>query len=109
MKSYLFIFLLGFAQLAIAQEKQEITGKIQADSIEAPIHIINVTQCAGGGVVMGQYKTSESLKRIQLINGKDITTESAITKAMYLLGKGVTPSEFRTFFETPLHGEMHQN
>jgi hypothetical protein len=47
MKPYLFIFLLAFAQLAIAQEKQEITGRIQADSIEAPIHIINVTQEKG--------------------------------------------------------------
>ena len=83
--------------------------KMLEQAIKSGLHIINVTQCAGGGVVMGQYKTSESLKRIQLINGKDITTESAITKAMYLLGKGVTPSEFRTFFETPLHGEMHQN
>ncbi len=79
------------------------------EAIQRGLHIINVTQCVGGEVAMGQYKTSESLRRIQLINGKDITTESAITKAMYLLGKGVTSQDFRTFFETPLHGEMHQN
>ncbi|MEO0570231.1 MAG: asparaginase [Bacteroidota bacterium] len=79
------------------------------EAIQSGLHIINVTQCVGGGVVMGQYKTSESLRQIQLINGKDITTESAVTKAMYLLGKGVTSQDFRTFFETPLHGEMRQN
>ena len=78
-------------------------------AIQNGLHIINVSQCVGGGVVMGQYKTSESLKRIQLISGKDITTESAVTKSMYLLGKGVTSEDFRTFFETPLRGEMHQN
>ncbi|MEM1258190.1 MAG: asparaginase [Bacteroidota bacterium] len=79
------------------------------EAIQNGLHIINVSQCVGGGVVMGQYKTSESLLRIQLINGKDITTESAVTKSMYLLGKGVASQDFRTLFETPLHGEMHQN
>ena len=83
--------------------------KILKEAIQDGLHIINVTQCVGGGVVMGQYETSESLKQIQLINGKDITTESAVTKAMYLLGKGVPSKDFRTFFETPLHGEMRQN
>ena len=47
MKSYLFIFLLGIVQISVAQGKQEIAGKIQADSIEAPIHIINLTQEKG--------------------------------------------------------------
>lgn len=73
------------------------------------LHIINVSQCIGGGVVMGQYKTSERLQEIQLINGKDITTEAAIAKAMYLLGKDFPPQQFRTFFETELRGEMRQN
>ncbi|PRX45829.1 CarboxypepD_reg-like domain-containing protein [Salegentibacter salegens] len=30
-----------------AQEKQQLTGKIKADSIEAPVHIINITQEKG--------------------------------------------------------------
>jgi len=78
-------------------------------AIKNGLYIINVTQCVGGGVVMGQYETSEALKRIQLINGKDLTTEAAVTKAMYLLEKVDSAQEFRTFFETPLRGEMHQN
>ena len=73
------------------------------------LHIINVSQCIGGGVVMGQYQTSKRLKEIQLINGKDLTTESAVTKAMYLLSKGLSAQEFRRFFEMPLRGEMRQN
>ncbi|MEX0314660.1 MAG: asparaginase [Allomuricauda sp.] len=72
----------------------------------AGLHIINVTQCSGGGVAMGQYETSEKLKEMQLISGKDITTEAAITKAMYLLGIKVSKVLFKTFFETSLRGEM---
>ncbi|MEE1962131.1 L-asparaginase [Flagellimonas taeanensis] len=75
-------------------------------AVKNGLHIINVTQCSGGSVSMGHYETSERLKEMQLINGKDITTEAAITKAMYLLGTGVPDKLFKTIFETPLRGEM---
>jgi len=75
-------------------------------AVEKGLHIINVTQCSGGSVFMGHYETSEKLKEMQLVNGKDITTEAAITKAMYLLGTGVPDKLFKTIFETPLRGEM---
>ncbi len=77
------------------------------EAIKNGIHVINVTQCSGGSVIMGHYETSKRLSQIQLIDGKDITTESAITKAMYLLGGNVSDSLFKTIFETSLRGEMH--
>ncbi|MDT7832605.1 asparaginase [Flavobacteriaceae bacterium S356] len=73
------------------------------------IHIVNVTQCYGGSVLMGHYETSTQLKRIGIVDGKDITTESAVAKLMYLLGEELEAEDFHKYFGKSLRGEISEN
>ena len=77
-----------------------------SEIIKKNIPVVNVTQCSGGSVTMGLYETSTQLKEVGVISGKDITTEAALGKMMFLLGKCVPFSSFKSHFETPICGEM---
>ncbi|WP_299160102.1 asparaginase [uncultured Tenacibaculum sp.] len=76
------------------------------EAVDKGIYIVNVTQCAGGSIILGHYETSSELKRIGIVDGKDITTETAIAKMMYLLGEKLSKDEFKRYFETSLRGEI---
>ena len=78
-------------------------------TIKKGVHVVNVSQCIGGSVILGHYETSAHLKKIGIINGKDITTESALAKLMYLLGENIPKTEFKAIFERSLRGEISED
>lgn len=75
-------------------------------AIQRGLIIMNVTQCKGGTVEIGKYETSLDLGRIGVVGGNDITTESALTKMMFLLGHLSDRDEIIRQLGLSLRGEM---
>ena len=76
------------------------------EAVARDIVIVNVTQCVTGYVEMQRYETGLLLQEIGLISGRDCTTESALTKLMYLLGRGYSTEEVKQQMGRSLRGEL---
>lgn len=76
------------------------------DAMDRGIIVVNVTQCPSGSVFMERYETGAKLHKIGIINGRDITTEAALAKLMYLLGKQLPPSQLNDQLRRAIRGEF---
>lgn len=70
------------------------------------IIILDTTQCISGTVKMPLYESTDKLAKLGVINGMDLTTEAALTKMMYLLGKTNDFKEIKENFKISLCGEQ---
>jgi L-asparaginase len=78
------------------------------NAIKRKIIFLNVTQCQGGAVDMRRYETGIELQNAGVVSGKDMTTEAAITKLMFLLGQGLEMEEIKMHLNKSLIGEISE-
>lgn len=64
------------------------------------------SQCLQGAVSLGAYATSKALHDIGAVNGKDMTTEAALTKLYYLFSRGLPKEQVKELMGRDLRGEL---
>lgn len=69
------------------------------------ITLLNITQCARGGVSQGAYATGATLNRIGVISGRDLTLEAAFAKLQVLIASGLSGDTLHSALQEPLCGE----
>jgi L-asparaginase len=68
--------------------------------------VINVTQCFSGEVVQGKYANSTFFNEIGVVSGRDLTTEAAITKLMFVLSNFEKREDIEYYLSHSMAGEM---
>lgn len=76
------------------------------DAVRRGIVVVNITQCPNGEVDPYRYTSGLELAQTGVVPGHDLTSEAAITKLMYLLGRGLGTEEIKQLMQCNLCGEM---
>ena len=75
-------------------------------AIDAGISVVITTQCLYDSSDLRVYQVGNQLLELGVIQGRDMTTEAAMTKLMWAIGQGMSPDEITTLFATSLAGEI---
>ncbi len=78
-------------------------------AIKSGKNILDISQCKVGSVELGRYETSQGLKSIGVLNGYDMTFETAVTKLMYLQGELESQEDVAHWVQQSLRGELTKN
>lgn len=98
----LILQVFGSGTIFSSRETEEVLLKIREKGTE----IVVVSQCVSGEISFGKYENSNIFGRIGAISGRDMTAESAVTKAMHLIENPNYETDFAKNFEKALCGEV---
>jgi L-asparaginase len=75
-------------------------------AMEAGISVVITTQCLYDSSDLQVYQVGNKLLELGVIQGRDMTTEAAMTKLMWAIGQGMSQKEIRKLFAIDLAGEV---
>lgn len=80
--------------------------EVIADATARGVVVVNCSQCLRGTVDMSGYATGAALAAAGVVSGADMTPEAALTKLIWLLGRGLEPTEVKRLVGLDLRGEL---
>ena len=75
-------------------------------AIDAGMNVVVTTQCLYDSSNLQVYQVGTKLLELGVIQGRDMTTEAAMTKLMWAIGQGMSQKEIRKLFAIDLAGEV---
>ena len=74
--------------------------------VEDGVSVVVTTQCLYDSSNRGVYQVGNKLLDMGVIQGRDLTSEAAMTKLMWAIGQGMSPEEIAALFNRSLAGEV---
>ena len=75
-------------------------------AMDAGMSVVITTQCLYDSADLRVYQVGNKLLELGVIQGRDMTTEAAMTKLMWAIGQGMNQKEIRKLFAINLAGEV---
>ena len=75
-------------------------------AVEDGISVVVTTQCLYDSANLEVYQVGSKLLELGVIQGRDMTSEAAMTKLMWAIGQGLSPEEIADLFQRNLAGEI---
>ena len=75
-------------------------------AVEDGISVVVTTQCLYDSADLRVYQVGTKLLELGVIQGRDMTSEAAMTKLMWAIGQGMNPEEIKELFARNLAGEV---